>query len=258
MALWRGKTARTYQICDAYKHPRDKATDSGDVGEPVEDLGARARQIQERQEANRPGNQHRNPRHPVLGAASEDLGGLALARKRVQCTRPGIHPRVAGRPGGNQNGRVDNVVQSADTSILDANNEGTGAGARTTTVDTVKQFRVVVGNGDSDDQATQNVECEETVDETVRRFGDVATRRNGLASCSGDQLRREDEGEAGLDQGSPECQEAASVHIGDEVRLDECTWALPVPESESVMVGATTEEEDNTQDNETNDGDDLQ
>lgn len=150
------------------------------------------------------------------------------------------------------------MVQSADASVLDANNEGTGAGARTTAVDTVKQALVVVGNGDANDQAAQNVECEETVDKTVGSLRDVAARGNSLSSCGGDQLGREDERETGLDKGCPECQEAAGVHAGDEVRLDKCTWAFPVPKSESVMVRATTEEKDNTKNNETNDSDDLE
>jgi hypothetical protein len=148
------------------------------------------------------------------------------------------------------------MVQPANASVRDGNDERTGAGTRSSAVDRFSKASVIVSYSDSNHQAAEDVKGKDTVDETLGGLGDIATGCLNLSSGRGDQLRGEDEGESRLDESSPEAQELSSVS-GDEIRV-EGTWILPVPETQTVMVRASTKEPNDSKYNQTDDGEDLQ
>lgn len=106
------------------------------------------------------------------------------------------------------------MVQAFDAGVLDGDDEG--GGGCVAAADGAEKVLVVVGDGHADDEGRQHVEDEEAVDETIGCLGDVATRCFGFTGGGDDKLGGHDEGEARLDEGVPEGEEAASVALCDE------------------------------------------
>lgn len=92
------------------------------------------------------------------------------------------------------------MVQATNPSPLDTNNKG-----RCRCIRAWAQKSWVVGrNNDTDNKGPEAIEDCKTPDETTSSLGDVASRRNGLASTKCDEFGRSDEGETGSNKGSPE------------------------------------------------------
>jgi len=68
------------------------------------------------------------------------------------------------------------VVQSLDACLLDTDHKRARTGAMATVLNARQQVRIIVRHGDADDQRSENVEGEQTVDEALGRLGDVAPR----------------------------------------------------------------------------------
>lgn len=126
------------------------------------------------------------------------------------------------------------MIQAFDACVLDGDDEGRGTGAVGTVVDGGKEGWVVVGYCYADDEGTENVEGEQTVDKSVGGFRNVASgvvcqllvsryaeSKNlpgsfGFSSCGDHQFRAHDEGESRFNEGVPESKELATVALGNE------------------------------------------
>lgn len=112
-----------------------------------------------------------------------------------------------------------------------------------------------MGNHDTHGPGAEDVEEKQAIDESAGCFGDVTARSFGFTSGHGDEFRREDEREAGFDKGIPEPKEPASISTSHE-RI-ESSRSFPVAEAETVMVRSTSEEEDNSENDQTDNRQDL-
>lgn len=123
-------------------------------------------------------------------------------------------------------------------------------------VGSTEQVEVIRGNEDANDERRDAVEDSETPDEATSGLGDVATRSNSLTCTDGNQLGRSDKGETGADEGAPVSKEVTCMPWCTE--FFKCSWFFVVPEAEdTILVGTTAEEDDNTQDDKATDGDEL-
>jgi hypothetical protein len=141
-------------------------------------------------------------------------------------------------------------------------------------VDSAEKTLVVVGHSDTDDQRTQYVEREQAVDKAISRLGNVTARSFCFSSSCDYKFGRHDEGESRFYEGIPKGKEFACIALSDkgvESSLVACKYEsrdivrigayrvtlFPVSETESIMVGTTTKEENNTEHDETEDSEDL-
>lgn len=239
------------EVGDDADHPRDEAADGGDVDEPVEDDLARFADRQERQQAHGPGRQDGHVRHAEFARAGEHFRRLAVERQTVEDTRARVQEGVARGPGRGQDGGVDDVVQHRD--LGDANADDPRTGGR---VGLGGQQAGIRGGADgADHEGAKAVEDGKTPDEAPCGLGDVASRGDGLARRQGDELWGRDKCEASLDKGGPESEEVARLPA-DQVLLDRAVL-LPVPEPGGVVVWCAAAHDDETDKNQTDDGDEL-
>lgn len=142
---------------------------------------------------------------------------------------------------------------------------------------------MVVRDQNRDGKGSEDVENQDTDVDSLDRPRDVTTRVLGLASSDCDNLKMErdmhvsflqrvatvslrvpsvashlgtNERERGLDEDSPEAQEAAEG-AWDVFVLDKGTRVFPVAETKPVVVRTTSEVEDEGQDDQTDDRDDF-
>lgn len=142
------------------------------------------------------------------------------------------------------------MVEGRNAGILDGNDEGTRVG-----VALAEEISVGVRDQDANNQRAQDVEDENTPDVASSGLGDVAARSLAFTSSVGDDFGGQNVGEAGLDEGIPDCEELARIALANI--WVKCTWVLPVAEADTVVVGGSAKEDDNADNDEAEDGDDF-
>ena len=111
------------------------------------------------------------------------------------------------------------------------------------------------GDEKTDDGHTADVEENDTDVDALDRTRDVATRVLGLSGGDGDDLGSE-VGVGSLRHDGPP-REEATLASANVVELREGTRVLPVTETDTVVVRASTEVEDDTKDDQSDDSDDF-
>lgn len=186
----------------------------------------------------------------------EDLGGLALASETVDSTGGDVQIRVGGREDEQQNASIQDVRQIGDSRVLNGNDKRRGSSGAAGLGElgvVVGQLRVIEWHQGTNQKDREHVEDQDTPESQLDRTGDGATRVLRLTDCDTDQFGTQ-VGEGGGDHSRPERQEAASIALQDI--MVEGTGALPVAETLAIVVGTTTQHEDEgEQDNSKNDDD---
>lgn len=148
--------------------------------------------------------------------------------------------------GNGENSNSDDSVHDAwkdlDTGILDSKNEGRGLGVGTAGA---HQARVVGGEDETDDEQVENVEDSNSPEDLLASHGDRLAGVGRLSSSQTDHLSTT-EGESSDDEDSAETLEA-----GESTRI------APVLDTDVALVANATAVDDNTEDDETNTGADL-
>ncbi|KAG7888489.1 hypothetical protein KL936_003701 [Ogataea polymorpha] len=244
------------KVCERHENPRDEAGNRADVGEPGEHLGGRVGAVEESEQGNGSCKGDRVDWHTVSGAAGKNGRHFSVAGHRVQASGGGEKLRVTARVCRSEDGGIDDVVEHLDTGVLDSDHvwrAGSSAGSR---VDGVHEPRVVRANNHSDNDDSHDIEEGEPVDESLAGFWQIRSWGLSLGSTGGDELRAENESKRTLDDSGPARKEFAGVSW-DKV-LNKGSWVFPVVEAEhTVRCRCSAEEDDNSNNDKTNDGDDL-
>lgn len=141
------------------------------------------------------------------------------------------------------------MIQALYASPFDTYNEGTSACVLGAAAHCLQETRVVRGDDDRNNQRAKDVEDYQSVDETLARLRNVTSWCLAFTGGNGDGFWREYEGEARADERSPECEELPySSQSGLRVAI-ECSRILPVAKTESIVIGSTTEEKHDAEDN---------
>lgn len=161
---------------------------------------------------------------------------------------PCVEEAICGTPGRSDDYCVDDVIQTPNTSSLDANDEGTSTSIFRTTAHGPQKVRIIRGDDDRHYKRAQDIEDYQTVNETFVCPGNVTSRSLAFTGSNGDSFGGKYEGKARADKCSPECEKFARVPESGIWVAIECSRIFPVAEAESIMIGSTTEEEDGAED----------
>ncbi|KAH3677785.1 hypothetical protein OGATHE_000439 [Ogataea polymorpha] len=217
------------QVCERHENPRDEAGNRADVGEPGEHLGGRVGAVEESEQGNGSCKGDRVDWHTVSGAAGKNGRHFSVAGHRVQASGGGKKLRVTARVCRSEDGGIDDVVEHLDTGVLDSDHvwrAGSSAGSR---VDGVHEPRVVRANNHSDNDDSHDIEEGEPVDESLAGFWQIRSWGLSLGSTGGDELRAENESKRTLDDSA----------------------------EHAVRCRCSAEEDDDSNNDKTNDSDDL-
>jgi hypothetical protein len=210
----------------------------------------------------------------VLGASSENLGDLTFESEGVESPACGIQICVTRRPSGNEHDGVDDGWQGGDTGVLDGDDEW---GSRRGTAG-VEESGVVVGDQYTDDEDTEDVKDHQSEKDSLDCLWDGLSGVLSLSDSGGNDFGSE-EGEGGLNETCEPGKELTgragneaittlnrdvverTYRISDLAKHE--TWLTltrvpPVSESNGVMIRSTSSHENDTENDKTDNGDNLQ
>lgn len=176
--------------------------------------------------------------HTILVGLVEDGRRLAVLGQGPDGPRSEVDVRVGSGDGEDEQEAVDDAVQLADTRDLGRDDEG-GRGSARSLGRVADEPLVVVRDGHAQADDAGDVEEDDTHQSLPHGAGHVLAGVWRLAERDTDQLGSE-VGEGRLHDGGPDTQETAQTSINVVVLLER-TWVLPVSETPSVVVWATTE-----------------
>lgn len=237
-------------VGEADTPPGEKTTGGGKVGEVSEDStgGLSERHVGE---TGKEGTEDEGDVWKTFsGGSGKDLWGLSSKSKTVQGSGGSVKIRRSGGPGRSQETSVDDGWKDWNTGVLDRNDERRFGGTRVE----VETWSVGWDN-DTDDESTTEVEDEDSDKDSLDCSGDVSSRVLGFTSGNGDNLGTNVR-EGGLGEDGPETEESTET-AGDTRVLGEWTWVLPVLETDLLTVGSTTSRDDDTENDQTDNGQDL-
>ena len=219
----------------------------------LKDLARIIGDVEEGQAGKRSADNERRPRHTTLVGALEDGRGGLVTGETVQGTAGNVEIRVGGGEDKDEDTSVDDTGKVGDAGNLGGDDKGRGAGTGLVLVVGKCQVGRVVGHNHSDEEHTETVEEEDTVEGKLDGLGDAAARVLGLAGGDTDELGAE-VGKGGVDHDGPETEELAGgarhVHLGKGARV------APVLESGGGL-GATSGGDDDAEEDDADNDKDL-
>ena len=230
--------------------PGEKLGDGGQVLEPQEDGVGASGDTHVGEQTDGSSDEHAVQWDTGLGTLQQDLGSLTVLSKSEQVTRAGVQEGVTRRSRRSQDDGVDDVGQDWDTGVLHGDDPW---GALSTLGVVVSKSGIVAGDSDTDHEGTEDVEEQDTPEDTTDSLGDVLARVGGFTSGDSDHLDTTVR-ESGVDKGGPETGEATSRSSTDV--LLHRTF-LPIPEAAAVVIRGTTKHDDESNDEQTKNRDDL-
>lgn len=236
--------------CNADTAPGEQVGGGDKTGEPVEDLSRAGSDGQVGKDRDSAGDADAVNWDTTLCALEEELRSLASLGKSIEITGTGVEESVTGRSGRGQDDSVDDVWKNLDSGAVDGNNPWRSGSVRFT----VEEIVVIVWNENTDSEGTENVEEEDTPEDTTNGLGDVLAWVLGLTSSDGDHLDTTVR-EGSLDKGGEKTKESTPI-TSCNVGLHG-TWVLPVTETNAITGWATTKIEDECKEDETDNCDQL-
>lgn len=228
------------EISEGNTEPSHQPSDGGHVRKPAEDPACATAYAHVGQGGEEGAKDDGDVWQSRLGHLAEDLGCISSKSKSVKRSGRSVQIGAGSGPGRSEKSSVDHGRQSLDASGLDSNNEGRCGSITSVQV----QIWVVGWDEQTNDQGTTNVEQEDTDVDSADGLGQVATRVLGLTGSDGHNFGS-NEGEGGLSHNRPPPEEL-TLGSSNASKLNEWTRMLPVPEADAIMVGASTQVEDNT------------
>lgn len=149
---------------------------------------------------------------------------------------------------------VDYIRQDADTQPVHSDNIRRGCCTRETAFEGCDELCIIVWHEDTDGQATQNEECRETVENSVKSFWHDFAWILALACCHGDVVWTSD-GEGRLDQALQKPEESSETAC--VVELCKCTWIIPVAKSNFIIQRIASEHSDEGENDQTHNQQDF-
>lgn len=172
----------------------------------------------------------------------EEGGGHVALSHSLNGSGRAESARVGDTEDGDGDDSVHDAGEDLDTGILDSKNEGRGLGVGTAGS---HETRVVGGEDETDDEQVQDVEDGNSPEDLLASHGDRLAGVGRLGSGQTNHLSTT-EGEGSNDEDTAE-----TLEVG------ESTGVVPVLGANVSLVAGTTTVDDNTEDDETNTGADL-
>lgn len=230
--------------------PGEELRDRGQIVEPEEDDIGSARAAEVGQERDDRGDADTVVWDTSLGALQEKSGRLLVLRNTEKVTRASKEEGVRGRCGGRQDDCVDDRRKSWDLGAVDGNNPRRVS--RTGTA--MEQSVVVRWDENTDGERTEDVEEQNSPEDTSDSLGDVPSRVLGFTGRNRDHLDTTVR-EGSVDERVEDTKKATSGTRSDV--LLHRTWVLPVAEPETVVCGCTAQVNAECEDEQPNHCDDL-
>lgn len=241
-------------VRNADGNPGEEGGNGGQVLEPGEDGVGAGRAGHVGEETDRGGDGNAPVGDTSLGTPEEEARSLTVLGQSVQVTGTSVQEGVGGGGSGGQDDGVNDRGKSRDTSALNGDDPRRGGSTGSTAVDGAEKTLVVVRDQDTDGERTEDVEEENTPEDTLDGLGDVATGISGLTSSDGNHLNTAVR-ESSVDEGGEETKEATSAAGGDV--LGHGTRVLPVVEAKTTLGRTSAKVNAECHDQETDNGDDL-
>lgn len=233
-------------VSDEDGDPGQDTEDGGQVDKVLEDLLGVIGDVHEGQAGDGGAENQRGIGNATAVGALEDGRGGAVTGQAVEGSAGNVEIRVGGGEDEEQDAGVDDVGQHLDTGKLGGDDEGTGAGTGLLAVGK-GELLGVVGDNHADEEDTEAVEDQDTVEGQLDGLGNAAARVLGLASGDTDQLGTE-VGKGGVDHDGPEAEEAARLARDGEVAEShgdgKGTGGVPEAEASRVAVGTAANGDD--------------
>lgn len=230
--------------------PGEEIGNSGEVLEPAKDVVGTARHTKVCEAGNGGSNDDGIVWDTSLGAGKEDLGGLLVLGESEQVTRARVEEGVSRGRGRGQNDGVDDGWEDRDTSAVNGN-DPRGVSCTDTAMEKVTGVR---GNANTNCQRAEDVEEENTPEDTTNGLGDVLPGVLSLASCNGNHLNST-VGERSVDKGREKTQESTGRTCSNV--LLHGAGVLPVTKSETIVARRTAEINDESDKKQANNSNDL-
>jgi hypothetical protein len=231
--------------------PCEKTTGGSQVGEVTESFTSRSLKRHVGKTTEKSTEDKRDPWKTVLGSSGKDLGSLSRDGQTVKSSGRGEEIGRSGRPGGGEETSVDDGRQSGDTGLSDSNDERRSKSVTRVELETSRVGR----DNKTNDEGTTEVEHQNSdvdlLDGRRKSLSGVSSLSSGNGDNLGTNVR-----EGGLSQDSPETEELTKRSLNTSV-LGEGSRVSPVLETDLLAVGSTTGRDDDTEDDKTDDGQDL-
>lgn len=172
----------------------------------------------------------------------------------VQITRPCVQEGVGRGRSRGQDDSVDDGRKHRDSGTDDRNNPWRCGGTSRAGGLCTQEVGIVVRNQNANGQGAQDIEEQNTPEDSLHSLGDVSARVFGLASGHGHHFHTTVR-EGGVDEGGPETEETALSTTRD-IWLHG-TGVSPVLKTKAMLSRDTTTIDDESEDQQTDDGDDL-
>ena len=162
--------------------PGDQLRDRSQVLEPDEDVVGAGRNTHEREQRDGQSDEDAVDRDTALRALEQEARSVAVLCDSEEITRARIQESIARRSCGGQNDRVDDVGEHWNHSVLAGNDPRrllrTGSTLR-------GQLRVAGADADTNDERAEDVEEEDTPEDTADSLGNVLpwVLQPGLVTC---------------------------------------------------------------------------
>lgn len=184
----------------------------------------------------------------------EEARRLAVLGEAIEISATGVQEGVSRRGGRGEDDGVDDGRQDGDGGTADGDDPGRGSRTGVVVLLRREQVLVVIWHQHTQEEGAENVEEEDTPEDSLDGLGDVLARVLRLTGSAGDGLDTT-EGKGSVDERREEAQEASLV-AGAEV-LVHGAWVLPVPEADAVAGRTAAEVDDEGEQQQADDGDDL-
>lgn len=173
-------------IRDADRAPGEQRSNSRQVLEPLEcGLGATLSYGKVGKGCNRGSNGNAEVWDTGLAATKEEARSLLVLCKSKEVTRSGVQESVRRRRGRCQDDRVDDRWKDGNTGILDTNNPRRLSSANTLTA---KQMWIIRGDEDTDCQGAEDIEEQDTPEDSADCLGNVLAGVLGFTCSDCDQF----------------------------------------------------------------------
>lgn len=247
------------QVGDEDGDPGHQTKDGGEVDEVAEDLLGIVGYVHESQTSEQSREHQGRVWDTTAVGSSEDGRRRLVGGEAVEGTAGNVEIRVGGGEDENENTGVDETGEGLDTGERGSDDKGTGGSGGSVGGGALvgkSELLGIIGNNHSDQEDTEAVENENTVECQLDGLGDRATRVLGFTGSDTNELSSQ-VGESGIDHNRPESHELASC-TGYAKGCVEGSWVVPVAEAWSVAIGAAATGNDQTEEDNANDDDDLE
>ena len=188
--------------------PGQNTEDGGQVDKVLEHLAGVIRDVHEGQEGEDGADDERRPGYTAAISLLEDGGGGLVTGKSVEGTAGNVQIGVGGGENEDENTSVDDVGEDLDTGELGGDDERGGVGTGTGLVVGEGELLGVVGYDHTDEEDTETVEEEDSVEGELDGLGDAASGVLRFACSNTDKLGTK-VGKGGVDEHTPETEETS-------------------------------------------------